>query len=197
MHDDHGHADALPPAAGDPAAGQHAFDALYAAVYHELHASASRLVGRERRDPLLGPTMLVNEVYLKLFDVTGLPMDDRRHFMNIAARAMRRVLIEHARRRDAARRGGHWQRITLTNLGVPDFQDDVDIYELHEALEKLAALDERAARVVELRVFGGFTMEEIAASMDLTRRTVQKDWRFATMWLRREFALGGPVASGS
>lgn len=183
------------PGPDDGASGQQAFDALYAAVYRELKSAASRLVGRERHDPLLGPTMLVNEVYLKLFDVDELPLHDRPYFMNIAARAMRRVLVDHARRRNAARRGGNWRRITLSDLGVPDFRDEVDIYELHEALEKLAGLDERAARVVELRVFGGFTMEEIAASMGLTRRTVQKDWRIATMWLRREFA-GGDLGGG-
>lgn len=175
-------------------AGRSAFDAVFAAVLGDLRATAGRLLRSERCDHTLQPTALVNEAYLRLFDVDRLPLESRTHFLNIASRAMRRILVEHARRRDSVKRGGGWRRLCLTELGVSVFQDDVDVLDLHEALANLARHDERAAGVVEMRVFGGMTMDAIAQSMGLTRRTIQKDWRFATMWLRREFAgrEGGP-----
>ncbi len=101
---------------------------------------------------------------------------------------MRRVLVDHARRYNAAKRGDGWRAVRLTGADVRDVRDEIGVLELNDALEKLAELDPRAADVVEKRIFGGLTMEEIADTIGLTRRTVQKDWRFATLWLRREFS---------
>jgi len=168
-----------------------AFDTLFAAAQQELSAMAAYLMSNERGNHTLQPTALVNEAYLRLFEVEKLPVESKAHFVNIAARAMRQILVEHARRKNAAKRGGGWKAVTLTGLSVKNFSNEVDVLELNEALDQLAELDLRAAEVVELRIFGGLTMEEVAGALDLTRRTVQKDWRFATMWLRREFA--GPA----
>jgi RNA polymerase sigma factor (TIGR02999 family) len=168
---------------------------LFAACQSELRAAAAKLMQGERPDHVLQPTALVNEAYLRLFDVDRLPAESRAHFVNIAARVMRQVLVEHARKRNAAKRGGGQRAITLTGSGVADMRDQVGVLEINDALEKLARQDDRAARIVELRVFGGLTMEEIGALVGVSRRTVQKDWRFATLWLRREFAGLDPVGS--
>ncbi len=164
-------------------------DRLFVACQRELHAAAAGLMRHERAGHTLQPTALVNEAYLRLFRAENLPVAGHAHFVNLVARTMRQVLVEHARRRKAQKRGGDRQMVTLTGLSDPDAENVVDLLELDEALEKLAALDERTAKVVDLRIFGGMTMEEIALILGLTRRTVQKDWRFALVWLRRELAI--------
>ncbi|MBD3222038.1 sigma-70 family RNA polymerase sigma factor [bacterium] len=168
-----------------------AVDSLFAACRHELRAAAANLMRGERRPHTLQPTELVHEAYLRLFHVDVLPAESRTHFVNIAARVMRQVLVEHARRRNAAKRGGGARTITLSGAEMVDGRDEIGVLELNEALDKLADLDRRAAEIVELRVFGGLTMDEIAALVGVSRRTVQKDWRFATLWLRRQLAVEG------
>jgi len=163
--------------------------ALFAACQTELRAVAAHLMRGERPHHTLQPTALVHEAYLRMFDVDKLPAESRTHFVNIAARVMRQVLVEHARRRNAAKRGSGQRAITLSGTEVADMRDEIGVLELHDALEMLARLDERAAEIVELRAFGGLTMEEIAAVVGVSRRTVQKDWRFAILWLRREFTV--------
>ena len=163
-------------------------DHAYALAYEELRSVARRLMQRERTDHVLRPTALVNEAYLKLFDVGRLSVSGRTHFMNIAARAMRQVLVDYARNHGAAKRGGGQRAVTLDTQGIADPRAGIDLLDLNEALERFGDLDPRAARVVELRIFGGLTMEEIAEQLGTSRRTAQKDWRIATMWLRREFA---------
>jgi len=170
---------------GAPAA---AVDDAYALAYEELRVLARALMRRERQDHLLRPTALVNEAYLKLFDTDRLTVSGRTHFLNIAARAMRQVLVEYARNRQAIKRGGDRRKVTLDGEVLADPRATFDVLELHQALERFAELDPRAARVVELRVFGGLTAEEAAAELGISRRTAHKDWRIATMWLRREFA---------
>jgi len=101
---------------------------------------------------------------------------------------MRQILVDHARRKNAVKRGNGWQAVSLTGLSKHNSTDEVGLLELNVALEKFTELDERGARVVDLRIFGGLTMEEIAIVLNLTRRTVQKDWRFAMIWLRKELA---------
>lgn len=165
-----------------------AFDTLFAAAQQELSAMAKYLMSNERGNHTLQPTALVNEAYLRLFHVKDLTIESKAHFVNIAVRAMRQVLVDHARRKNSAKRGGGWKTVTLSGLSVKSFDRDVDVLELNEALEKLSEMDPRAAEVVELRIFGGLTMEEVACALHMTRRTAQKDWRFATMWLRREFS---------
>ena len=163
-------------------------DLLFKACQQELHSMADRLMRGERPNHTLQPTALVNEAYLRLFNTEDLPATSRAHFVNIAARTMRQVLIEHARRRSTAKRGGDWQAITLTGLPGPEFRDPLDLISLHDALEGFFELDPRAARIVELRIFGGLTMVEIAALIGVSRQTVQKDWQFAIRWMRRELS---------
>jgi len=170
------------------AADESAIGALFVATQRELSGLAASLMRNERANHTLQPTALVNEAYLRLFEVRQLPIESRAHFVNLAARVMRQVLVEHARRKNADKRGGGWHAVTLTGVQVQDFRNDIGILEMDDALRKLAQVDERAADVVEKRVFGGLKMEEIAELSGVTRRTVQKDWRFATLWLRREFA---------
>ena len=175
--------------AGDgPNGDRPAIDNLFEATISELRRLASGIMRNEQSGHLLQPTALVNEAYLKLFDLEDVALQGRSHFMNLAARAMRRVLVDQARKRDTQKRGQGWQPMTLTGVAAENIKDELDLLALDDALKNLAELDPRAAEVVELRIFGGLKMEEIAQQKDLTRRTIQKDWRFATMWLRREFS---------
>lgn len=164
-----------------------ALDVLFVAARNELAELAARIMREERRSHTLQPTALMHEAYLRLFDVDCLQVNDRIHFLNLAARVMRRVLVEHARRRNSVKRGRGWRAVTLTGAAISDLRDEIGVLEMNDALEKLSELDPRAAEVVEKRIFGGLTMDEIADLMGLSRRTVQKDWRFATLWLRKEF----------
>ncbi len=170
--------------AADPAA----FDALFAATYDELRRLAGAMMNTERVSHTLQPTALVNEAYLRLFHSAEVPLLGRAHFMNMAARVMRRVLVDHARRKNSGKRGGGWQAVTLDGIGAVEVEDGLDVLELDEALAKLEIEDSRAAKVVELRIFGALKMEEIAEQLGVTRRTIQKDWRYATLWLRRELS---------
>lgn len=164
-------------------------DPLFEATFDELRALAAHYLHRERRGHTLQPTALVNETYLRLQGSGSLACNGRTHFLNVAAMAMRRVLVDHARRRKAAKRGGGQVPVTLAEIAVAGFPDDTCVLEFDRALDQLARFDARGARVVELRVFTGLTMEEIAESLGVTRRTVQTDWRVATMWLRRSLSM--------
>jgi RNA polymerase sigma factor (TIGR02999 family) len=169
---------------GDPQSAEH----LFRLVHRELHELASSLMRRERPAHTLQPTALVNEAYLRLAGAARLNWESRAHFFGIAARAMRQILVDHARERAAVKRGGHWQRVTLDEHIDAFAGSDVDLFELDHALSRLASLDERTARVVELRFFAGLTEEEIAHVLGISRRTVQREWWTAKMWLRRELA---------
>jgi RNA polymerase sigma factor (TIGR02999 family) len=157
-------------------------------VYDELRAVARRQLKRERPNHTLQPTALVHEVWLHFMKGADLDLDNRAHFLAVAGSAMRRMLIDHARTRDAAKRGGGWRRVTLSEKpdSSPQAQVDVDILALHEALEQLEQLGERLARVVELRFFGGLTVKEAAEVLGVAPVTVEKDWTKAKAWLRRE-----------
>jgi len=169
-----------------------AIDHLFHCAFTELRSLAADLMRRERSDHTLQPTALVNETYLKLFRVDGLQRDAKTRFLRIASSAMQRVLVDHARRVKALKRGGGRPRLVLDDLEDPAGEINVDILDLTEALERFAELDERGAQVVSMRVYGGLTMAEIAEQVGVTRRTVQNDWRVAMMWLRREFSQDGP-----
>lgn len=159
---------------------------LFEIMFEELRRIASSLMRSERPDHTLQPTALVNETYLRLVDDARVDWQNRAHFFGIAARAMRQVLMEHARRRAAAKRGGDWRRVTLSSdLGLK-ISADVDLFELDSAMGKLAEMDPRSAQIVELRVFGGMHVNEVAHVLDISPRTVQNDWRVAKMWLTRE-----------
>ena len=169
---------------GDPAA----FEQLVPLVYDELRRIAHYQLGRMRPGKTLNTTALVHEAYLQMVDQTRVVVNDRSHFFGIAARAMRQILVDYARRRSAAKRGGGVAPISLTQVqvGVPG-QADL-LLAINEALDKLGALNERLIRVFECRYFAGLTAEETADVLDMSLRTVQRDWNKSKAWLRRELA---------
>ena len=157
-------------------------------VYEELRAIAQGHLKRERPGHSLQPTALVNEVWLHFMKGADLELSNRSHFLAVAANAMRRLLIDHARARGATKRGGGWERVSLSEqVGhSPGKGDDVDIVALHEALNRLEQLGERLAKVVELRFFGGLTVKESAEVLGVAPVTIEKDWTKAKAWLRLE-----------
>lgn len=153
-------------------------------VYDELRELAARHLRRERADHTLQPTALAHEAYLRLVNDDGVPWQDRAHFLAIAARAIRRILVEHARSRGRLKRGGGWRRVTLQDFDVMP-AGSVDAAALDDALTALAAMSERQAKVVELRFFGGLSIDQAAHVLGVSARTVEGDWRVARAWLRR------------
>jgi RNA polymerase sigma-70 factor, ECF subfamily len=166
-----------------------AFDELLPLVYDELRSLAVAQLRRERPDHTLQPTALVHEAYLRLVNQTGSEYGGRAHFMSVAALAMRRILTDYARRRQAAKREGGKQ-ITLDDDLVASPDRDGEIVAVDEALERLATLSVRQARVVELRYFVGFSIEETAVALDISVATAKRDWLAAKSWLQRELARG-------
>jgi len=167
--------------AGDRSAA----DRLVPVLYKELRAIAGRLFRGQPAGHTLQPTALVHEVWFRLADQQGMPEAGRTHFLNLAALAMRQILTDHARRRRAAKRGGEWERVTLGQVGHGQSRRDVDVVDLDDALTALAEIDERQARVVEMRFLAGMTIDETAEALGVSPRTVQLDWRMARAWLRR------------
>lgn len=163
--------------------------ALCAALYDEMCAIAHRLRRAERDDHTLQTTALVHEAFLRLAQQHAAAWQSRPYFLAAAAQTMRRVLVDHARERRAAKRDGG-VRTTLVSLhdGASDGGDALDVLALNDVLDRLAVLDPRKARVVELRVFGGFDLTEIAGILALSRNTVSRDWRFAKGWLACQLA---------
>jgi RNA polymerase sigma factor (TIGR02999 family) len=170
-------------AAGDEEAGEE----LYHLLYAELRRQAGRYMRRERRHHSLQPTGLVHEAYLRLAGSPELAWHSRAQFFAIAARVMRQVLVDHARRRRAAKREGC--RVTLTEEAAPAAAP-LDVLDLEEALTELAELDARQARVVELRYFAGLAVEETAEALGLSARTVKREWQTARAWLQRRLTRG-------
>jgi RNA polymerase sigma factor (TIGR02999 family) len=161
-------------------------DEMLPLVYEELHRLASGYLARERSDHTLQPTALVHEAYLRLVPQHGVDWGNRAQFLGVAAGMMRRILVNHARDRAAAKRGGAPRRVSLSNVDLPAAPagaPDVDIIVLEDALVRLAALDERKAKVVELRFFGGLTMQEVAEVLAISLATVERDWTFSRAWL--------------
>jgi RNA polymerase sigma factor (TIGR02999 family) len=165
---------------------QTALDALTPLVESELRRLASVYMARERRDHTLQTTALVNEAFIRLVDAQNVRWQDRAHFLGIAARLMRRVLVDHARTRGFQKRGGGQQRIPLDDAVLVSQSPDITLLALDRALMALAVIDERKARVVEMRFFGGMTVEETADVLDVSTDTVKRDWRMAKLWLLRE-----------
>jgi RNA polymerase sigma factor (TIGR02999 family) len=153
-----------------------ALDALLPVVHAELRRLAGSYMRRERDDHTLEPTALVHEAYLRLVDQRDVRWNSRGHFFAIAAQAMRRVLVDHARAHVAGKRGGGAERVTLSGLPAEGASQDLDVLWLHEALDELARLDARQARVVELRYFAGLTVDEVAAVLETSPATVKRDW---------------------
>jgi RNA polymerase sigma factor (TIGR02999 family) len=165
-----------------------ALDELTPQVYRELHALARTYLSRNRRNQTLQPTALINEVYLRLIDQSQpVQWEDRSHFFGIAARLMRHILVDYARVRQAAKRGGGAVAVTLEEtVAFSPYCHAPDILDVDDALTRLAQVDERKAKVIELRYFGGMSREEIACASGLTLATVKRDLRLAEAWLRRD-----------
>jgi RNA polymerase sigma factor (TIGR02999 family) len=168
---------------------------LFPVVYDELRRLARAYMSRERPGNTLQPTALVHEAYLKLVDQTRAGWKGRTHFVAVGARVMRRLLVDHARERGALKRGAGWQRVTLSGAsgGSPGGALGPErLLDLSAALERLAELDEREGKVVTLRFLGGLTVEQVAEVLEISRRTVENDWRHAQAWLQVELSGGGP-----
>jgi RNA polymerase sigma factor (TIGR02999 family) len=163
-----------------------AFDRVLPVVYEELHRMAARYLAGERSNSTLQATALVNELCLRLLGWNPVRWQNRAHFFGVSAQMMRRVLVDIARRRSAERRGGRDKvRVPLETVDVAADEPDGDLLAVEEALQRLALEDERKARVVELRFFGGMSVEEVAESLGVSVRTVHSDWAFARAWLHR------------
>ena len=168
-----------------------AAEQLFPLVYDELRRLAAAYMSRERSGHTLQPTALVNEAYLRLVDISRINWRGRTHFFAVGARVMRRVLIDHARGHGSLKRGAGWRRVTLAHgLAASDAEglDAEELLGLSEALEKLRGLDERQARIAELRFFGGLSVADVADALGVSKRTVEGDWTHARVWLRRELA---------
>ncbi len=155
-------------------------------VYEELRRLARQRMSGEGAAITLQPTALVHEAYLRLVDQTRVSWQNRAHFYGVAASMMRRVLIDHARAHSTAKRGGAAVRLSLEDVQAPLEQRASDLVALDEALQQLAEIDERKSKIVEMRFFGGLTEEEIATVLDVSRRTVLREWKNARLWLYRE-----------
>ena len=178
--------------------GNHdAADDLFRRVYQELRRLAGSYMRHERPDHTLQPTALVHEAYMRLIDQRNLPGESRAHFFGVAASVMRRILIDHARAHRANKRGGRDVKVPLDDSAALALEHPDSLLEIDQALERLATLDPRQARVVELRFFGGLSVEEIAGILGVGTRTVDRDWRIARGWLRRQLSspAGEPPAS--
>lgn len=161
-------------------------------VYSELRKVAAGYLRKERGNHTLQPTALVHEAYLKLLGQDRTQWSNRAHFFAIAAQAMRRILVDHARKDKAAKRGGPFAAISLEDAPQIGRSRSIDLIALDFALERLAELDERQARIVELRFFGGLTVEEASEVMNVSERTVAREWKMARAWLRDQMEAAPP-----
>ena len=175
--DDARHSPASPAAVQD----------LFTQVYDELRRVAANALRQERSDHTLQPTALVHEAFLRLARADSLAVLSRAHVFALAAQAMRRILVDHARTHRAQKRG-NGLRIPIDDIDAPTPAPDVDLLALDRALESLAAIDARQAQIVELRFFGGLTVEEAAEVIGMSARTVKREWQMARAWLKREMA---------
>ncbi len=165
-------------------------DRLLPMVYAELHRIAARYLRSERVDHTLQPTALINEAYLRLVGSSNVSWENRAHFFGIAARVMRRILVDHARQHGAEKRGAAFEKVAIDAANEPgEKQQDVDLVALDAALTRLAEVDPEQSRLVELRFFAGLTIEETAAAMSLSVATARRRWTAAKAWLYREISM--------
>ncbi len=157
-------------------------------VYNELRRLAGRYLRRERPNHTLQPTALVNEAYLRLIDQHQVAWQNRAQFFGLAAKLMRNILVDHARAHHAVKRGGRQYSISLSRNDQFTEQPEVDLLAVNEALERLATIDTQKSQIVELRFFGGLTIEETAEALGISHATVERDWTMARAWLRRELS---------
>jgi RNA polymerase sigma factor (TIGR02999 family) len=165
-------------------------------VYEELRRLAHQYLQRERADHTLQATGLVHEAYLRLVDQSTTTWQNRAHFFGVAAQLMRRILVDYARSHRAEKRGGGWDKLAFDEAIAPSAERSVDLVALDDALKDLLALDPRQSQIVELRFFGGLTNEEVGEVLDVSPRTVKREWRMAKAWLRREIFAGEHNAAG-
>jgi RNA polymerase sigma factor (TIGR02999 family) len=164
-----------------------ALEKLMPLVYRQLRRMARNYLRHERQNHTLQPTALVNEAYLKLIDQESARWQNRAHFYGVAAQLMRRILVNHARQHQTAKRGGpNQERLSITSAGQLGEQPDLDLLALHEALEELKTFDPQQERIVELRYFGGLSIDETAEVMGIGHATVERDCKMAQAWLRRK-----------
>ena len=163
-----------------------ALDQLIPIVYDELRRQAARYLRRERLGHTLQTTALIHEAYIRLVDQRNVRWQNRAHFFGIAAQLMRRILVDHARSKGRAKRGGSDVRVSLDDATVVTKGQDLDVVALDEALERLAGIDQQQAKIVELRFFSGLTVEETAEVLSISPATVKRDWSMAKAWLHRE-----------
>ena len=178
-------------AAGDQVAFKHLMDLAYG----ELHKLASHYMATEHAGHTLQATALVNEVYLRLVDVKQVGWEDRAHFFALCAQLMRRILTDFARSRNYQKRGGRIPHVELHDAATVSIETGPEILAVDEALKSLSKLDSRKCQVVELRFFGGLTVEETAGALGISAETVMRDWRLAKAWLSRELSGEGPHGS--
>jgi RNA polymerase sigma factor (TIGR02999 family) len=169
---------------------QSAFERLVPLVYGELHRLAHRYMAREHAGRTLQTTALVNEAYLRLVDANQIQWQNRAHFFAISAQLMRRILVDFARSRGYQKRGGNLHKVSFDEAMTVTPETDPDLIELDDALSTLAAIDPRKAKVVELRFFGGLSVDETAEVLKVSPDTVMRDWRLAKVWLVRELKHG-------
>jgi RNA polymerase sigma-70 factor, ECF subfamily len=165
-----------------------ALEQLTPLVYNELHRMAQRCMAREQPGHTLQTTALVNEVYLRLVDIEQVNWQDRAHFFAVSARMMRRILTDFARSRHYAKRGGDLRKVSFDEALVVSRQADTSVVAIDEALTEFARIDARKSQVVELRFFGGLSVEETAEVLKISPETVMRDWKFAKAWLMRELS---------
>jgi RNA polymerase sigma factor (TIGR02999 family) len=165
-------------------------DKLVPVVYEELRRQATRYLKRERPGHTLQTTALIHEAYIRLIDQKNVHWQNRAHFYAIAAQLMRRILVDHARSRQAAKRGGSDIKLPLEEAMIVSEGREIDLVALDEALERLAAIDPQQSRVVELKFFSGMSVEETAEVLGVSTRTVKRDWNVAKAWLRRQISEG-------
>jgi RNA polymerase sigma-70 factor (ECF subfamily) len=173
-----------------------ALDRLVPLVYRDLHLRARRCMAGERVEHSLQTTALIHEAYLRLVGPSPVDWESRGHFFAVAARVMRRILVDHARARRSLKRGGDGQPVTLDEQLLVAKTPDRDLVSLDDALKSLATFDERKARVVELRYFGGLGAEETSQVLNVSPQTVLRDWKLAKVWLLREMKRGEAVTRG-
>jgi RNA polymerase sigma factor (TIGR02999 family) len=165
-----------------------AFDKLMPLVYDDLRQMAKRYMERQQVGHTLQTTALIHEAYLRLVDQSEVQWQNRAHFFAVAATAMRHILVDHARTRQAAKRGGAAQPVSLNEAAAVSVERAAELVALDDALETLAAFDRRKSQVVELKYFGGLTVEETAKALHVSPETVARDWRLARTWLLRELS---------
>ncbi len=165
---------------------QSALDELVPLIYKELRRLAGNYIRRERHSHTLQPTALINEVFLRLIDQENIKWQNRAHFFGIAARLMRRILVDHARVHQAAKRGGGQYSLSLSKADRVASQSSVNLLTLHLTLQRLEELDQQQSQIVELRFFGGLTIAETAEVLSVSHATIEREWKMARAWLRHE-----------